>query len=563
MNSPDTDTPYKWNLELEVDDEISFKPKSNQIIAKDLLRQRETSTPTRIPLGNVEYNIARNDSVPKAQNDVSCQPAGRIASSAEVNNVDEKANVINSLKPIKSSSVADMIKRFDRSKEQLSLPEKNRTVEKKYKSHFFKRPTMSHIPRRRPTMIRFDSFIHNAPSCDFDACAQPQVVELNTDSVLNDTMNELEPAKNELFEANVKLQTEREEAELKAQMETEREADKLEAKLQADREVIKARVHTTESETVELEIRMQAEREAIELEVKLQAEREAAELEARPQAERDAVMLEAKSPVELEEATTATNEFSQNVSTIAVSNEYDNTTSAESRIQTDHFVESSNLAESTKSIRGRYKDIYIDSEQHMPKYSQAELDAALEQCRYECGLQQQQIIVQEKENIKTEAIDRSEEIVSLKNQLAQSTQLLEQKNNDMHVLASVIDELQQQQSLSTIQTSALTHRLQSLEADLAKSENRLAQEISSLNSAHSTKLVELASTHVGEVQRLEKEKERLEKEKESTLVSHKLQLLDAVATAREEVISVFLFVSLLYSLTRLYLPNLCVFLFVL
>jgi hypothetical protein len=116
----------------------------------------------------------------------------------------------------------------------------------------------------------------------------------------------------------------------------------------------------------------------------------------------------------------------------------------------------SNITHDFTSER-KAEDIYSNSEitdHYLPKYSQADLDLAIEQSQRkaytEINSEANNAIIS---NLKIEY--EKMRIQSEKNEKEISI-----KNNELIVLAGVIDELQQREKLNNIQTKALMHRIQ-------------------------------------------------------------------------------------------------------
>lgn len=79
--------------------------------------------------------------------------------------------------------------------------------------------------------------------------------------------------------------------------------------------------------------------------------------------------------------------------------------------------------------------------------------------------------------------------------MQQTSSQLRSKTNDVEVLAAAIEEMQQCEALHAVQTKAITHRLQSLEAELQRSEALRVKEMQAVQLSHDSQLQRLTSTH--------------------------------------------------------------------
>jgi chromosome segregation ATPase len=143
------------------------------------------------------------------------------------------------------------------------------------------------------------------------------------------------------------------------------------------------------------------------------------------------------------------------------------------------------------SMRAMY-----DEEMHLPKYSQAEMDAVLEQHRLKLE-EIEETDFNCKEKIST---DHEAELASLKQNLGALNVKLAEKDSEIESLNGTFDSHKEDVSLSVIENKALTHRAQALEEELSNARSKidtLTQELSSAQSREEetqAKEVELAKS---------------------------------------------------------------------
>ena len=129
-----------------------------------------------------------------------------------------------------------------------------------------------------------------------------------------------------------------------------------------------------------------------------------------------------------------------------------------------------------------------DADQYMPKYSQADLDLAVEQAR---EFAMREIAEAKRESI---AADLQEECGRLQLQLDKAVVDLAAKANDVLVLAAAIEEMHQSEGLQAVQTKAITHRLQTVEQELLEAEFLRVREVQASQKAQEIEIQKLVSS---------------------------------------------------------------------